>query len=75
MSRRLRRCIACQPWTGKFGRGGFTRHNDRVCSSCRARGVTHRGSLLTLPVELAWPTHTPDECFPGCTEHYAGRYA
>ena len=75
MSRRLRRCLACKPQVYKFGRTGFTRHDDQVCARCRSRGVTHRDGTLTVPIELAWPTHSPDECLVGCTEHYPGRYA
>lgn len=66
MSRRTHACLTCP---------GGTRHDNRVCAACRSRGITSRGGVLVVPLELSvFPSW--DSIDDGRTaDHYPGRYA
>lgn len=63
MTRRLHRCLTC-PQSGPDARNpfavprGLTRHADRICSLCRARGHTHRGGIVRLTLLVDVPDFT-----------------
>lgn len=64
MTRRLHRCLTCEPITngGKFSQAlkrGFTRHKNQICSPCRHRGVTNRGGEVRLPIDVRIPSGWP----------------
>lgn len=54
MTRRTHPCLGCADWPGTtpFNRPRRTRHKNQVCAMCRRRGVTNRGGVLRVPVEI-----------------------
>lgn len=53
MTRRTHACLVCAGMpVGKFSGPRRTRHRDRVCSSCRRRGVRVEDGVLKIPFSL-----------------------
>lgn len=73
MSRRLRRCLTCEPQEPTPERRfsairGYTRHDNRVCAACRRKGHYVRGGVLHLTLTVDYGDSEARR-----SDHYAGR--